>query len=395
MSNDLWQEVNLGDICDIFDGPHATPKKIDAGPVFLGVQNLNEGRLDLSNTAHLSEADYLAWTRRVEPQSNDLVFAYETGVGAAAIIPENFRCCLGRRLGLLRAKRDHILPEFLIYAYLGPVFQSTLREHTIYGSTVNRIPLSEMADFPILIPPLPEQRKIAEILSTWDEAIALTEALIAALQTRKQALMQLLLTGQVRFPGFDGEWEEKHLGVFLKPRLRKVAKPSTGYLALGIRSHGKGTFTKLVDNPDTVAMDELYQVKEDDLIVNITFAWEGAIALVSQQDEGKLVSHRFPTYEFDRRHVIPEFFKYVMLTQEFFFRLGLISPGGAGRNRVLNKKDFLGLMVSAPSIQEQQKIGEVLGATDKHIEMLSGYSGALQQQKRGLMQQLLTGAVRV
>ena len=63
----------------------------------------------------------------------------------------------------------------------------------------------------IAIPPLAEQRKIAAILSTWDEAITLTHQLIAALQRRKQALMQLLLTGAVRFPEFDGEWEKSEI----------------------------------------------------------------------------------------------------------------------------------------------------------------------------------------
>lgn len=69
-----------------------------------------------------------------------------------------------------------------------------------------------MPDFPIPLPPLAEQRKIAAILSTWDAAITLTGQLIATLQRRKQALMQLLLTGVVRFPEFDSEWEELMLG---------------------------------------------------------------------------------------------------------------------------------------------------------------------------------------
>lgn len=96
-----WQEVRLGDICEIFDGPHATPAKIDEGPIFLGVHNLSEGRLDLSVTAHVSEEDYILWTRRVTPKADDIVFSYETALGEAAIIPIGLRSCLGRRLGLL------------------------------------------------------------------------------------------------------------------------------------------------------------------------------------------------------------------------------------------------------------------------------------------------------
>ncbi len=200
-----WRNISIGDICAIFDGPHATPKKIYDGPVFLGVQNLNAGRLDLADVAHVSEENFIQWTRRVTPLAGDLVFSYETAIGQAALIPPDFRCCLGRRLGLLRAYQDKVIPEYLVYVYLGTAFQETLRQNTIHGSTVDRIPLTRLPEFELLLPPLPEQRAITAILSTWDEAITLTERLIAALRQRKQALMQLLLTGKVRFKEFEGE----------------------------------------------------------------------------------------------------------------------------------------------------------------------------------------------
>jgi type I restriction enzyme, S subunit len=118
-----WRVVALGDVAEIFDGPHATPKKTDHGPVFLGVSNLSDGRLDLSNTDHLSEVDYKKWTKRVIPATGDIVFAYETRLGEAALIPEGLRCCLGRRMGLLRLDRKYVDPDYMLYAYLGPEFQ--------------------------------------------------------------------------------------------------------------------------------------------------------------------------------------------------------------------------------------------------------------------------------
>src|SRR5690242_14973040 len=96
---DNRREFALGELVDIFDGPHATPPKTNNGPIFLGISNLVRGRLDLSNTEHLSEEDYLRWTRRVEPQPGDIVFSYETRLGEAAAIPPGLRCCLGRRMG--------------------------------------------------------------------------------------------------------------------------------------------------------------------------------------------------------------------------------------------------------------------------------------------------------
>jgi len=257
------------------------------------------------------------------------------------------------------------------------------------------INLETLRPFKILIPPLPEQRAIAAILSTWDEAITLTTRLIDALKRRKAALMQLLLTGEVRFSEFDGAWEEIRLGDFLKLNLRKVAKPNNPYYALSLRNRGQGTLVRFVKDPTSVEMEHLYEVRGGDLIVSITFAWEGSIAIARSDADGKLVSHRFPTYVFDKSKVNPDFFKHLMITDDFFFQLGLISPGGAGRNRVLSKKDFVQLTVNVPELAEQMKIGGLLSAYDEYIDGFESYLAQLTTQKRGLMQQLLTGAVRV
>lgn len=189
-------------------------------------------------------------------------------------------------------------------------------------------------------------------------------------------------------------WKELELKDFLKFTPREVEKPKEKYRALGIRSHCKGTFIREVENPDKVMMETLYAVKKDDLIVNITFAWEGAVALINESDEGALVSHRFPTYVFDRDVVIPEFFKYLIPSKRFVYNLGVISPGGAGRNRVLDRKDFLNLQFIMSPVDEQKKITEILSAWDRAIETLAKLIDVKTRLKKGLMRKLLTGKVR-
>ena len=185
------QEVALGELVEIYDGPHATPKKTDAGPIFLGISNLASGRLDLGKTEHLSEEDYKRWTQRVTPEPGDTVFSYETRLGEAAHIPTGLRCCLGRRMGLLRPKEGRIDARFLLYAFLGERFQEVLRSRTIHGSTVNRIPLTEMGSFPIAIPTdLSEQRAIAHILGTLDDKIELNRRMNETLETMTRALFK-------------------------------------------------------------------------------------------------------------------------------------------------------------------------------------------------------------
>ena len=150
---------------------------------------------------------------------------------------------------------------------------------------------------------------------------------------------------------------------------RSVEKPSESYYRLSVRSHAKGTFHSFVENPETVAMEELFQVKENDLIVNITFAWEHAIAIVKKEDNNLLVSHRFPTYEFNSNASV-KFYENIIKLPKIKKMLSDMSPGGAGKNRVLNQTDFYNsLYIPYTNFKEQEKIAKILNCCDKVIEL--------------------------
>lgn len=195
-----WVVHPLGDLCQIFDGPHATPKETQSGPIFLGISSLKNGRLDLTETRHLSEEDFIRWTRRVTPREGDLVFSYETRIGEAALIPNELQCCLGRRMGLLRPN-GNVDSRFLLYAYLGPPFQEVIRERTVHGSTVDRILLTEMPGFPVHVPPLDEQQRIAWVLSSLDDKIENNRRIANTLEETAATLFK------ERFVDFSGESE--------------------------------------------------------------------------------------------------------------------------------------------------------------------------------------------
>jgi type I restriction enzyme S subunit len=199
-----------------------------------------------------------------------------------------------------------------------------------------------------------------------------------------------VLKPNLRFPEFRDapQWTEKPLEQILSPIVRERKKPVEAYTGLGMRSHGKGTFLKNLENPEKNSMEYLYEVQCDDLIVNITFAWEGAIAIAKPTDTGALVSHRFPTYVFKRDSAIPDFVRYIILDKQFIYKLGVISPGGAGRNRVLNKNDFLKLRVFLPKVSEQQKVADCLTNLDALIAAHGQELDALKAHKKGLLEQL-------
>jgi type I restriction enzyme, S subunit len=262
------------------------------------------------------------------------------------------------------------------------------------GDSVVHIYKHHLDKLKLLLPPFPEQKAIAQVLTDLDEGIDLITAKIDLLKKRKKSLMQQLLTGKTRLKGFSGEWKEVPLNKIAQPIERSVKKPTSPYYSLGIRSHCKGTLTRFVEEPSKVMMDVLYTPKLDDLIVNITFAWEGAITVVTKEDEGKLVSHRFPMYRF-KENALPSFYKYWITQKRFLFELANISPGGAGRNRVLSKKDFLKLRVNCPNIDEQRAIAKILTDADEEIDLYEKKLKQVKQQKKYLLNKLVTGEIRL
>ena len=201
-----------------------------------------------------------------------------------------------------------------------------------------------------------------------------------------------------RFKRNDGgsypAWKEMPLGTLVSDNLDPVPTPREGYRRVGIYCHAKGTFQEDVPAENVLDVDTMYRIHKDNLIVNITFAWEHAVAIVKPEDEGLLVSHRFPEYSFNAGQV-PGFYKYLVLRPYFRNQLSLASPGGAGRNRVLNKAQFKKILVSVPCEEEQQKIADFLSSVDEVITASEEEVANLETQKKAVMKKIFSQEVRV
>ncbi|MGB9435434.1 MAG: restriction endonuclease subunit S [Candidatus Acidiferrum sp.] len=191
--------VPIADVAEVFDGPHATPKTVDSGPVFLGIGALQDGTVNLEETRHVTLHDYRKWTRRVRPQPNDVVFSYETRLGQAAIIPEGLECCLGRRMGLVRLDQRRVDPRFFMYQYISPPFRRFLVGRTVRGATVDRISIREFPTFPVAIPPLAEQKRVANLFETLrgqtERLGSIYQQKLAALEELKKSLLHQAFIG--------------------------------------------------------------------------------------------------------------------------------------------------------------------------------------------------------
>jgi len=187
----------------IYDGPHATPPESDSGPVFLGIKNVTpEGRLDLSEIRHVSEEFFPKWTRRVTPRENDIVFSYEATLHRYALIPEGFRGCLGRRMALVRPDTQKVYPKFLHYYFLSSAWRTVVESSVINGATVDRVPLTRFPDFEVRIPVMETQKRIAEILSYYDDLIENNQRRIQLLEQAARLLYKEWFV-HLRFPGHE------------------------------------------------------------------------------------------------------------------------------------------------------------------------------------------------
>jgi type I restriction enzyme S subunit len=258
------------------------------------------------------------------------------------------------------------------------------------GTNISNLSQETLRKVRVPLPPLPEQRKIAEILSTWDEAIALTEWVIASKQQLKKGLMQQLLSGKKRFPEFGGkEWHTFQLGDVFSERTE------TGYEnfpLLSITDDGI-TYRDDLARRDTSSDDKskYLRICPGDIGYNTMRMWQGRSAL--SKFEG-IVSPAYtiliPSDSISARFMA-YFFKYPPIIHKFFrYSQGLVSDTLSLKYQIFSK-----IQVKIPDLSEQEKIADLLELCDNEISLFKQKSKALQQQKKGLMQKLLTGEVRV
>ena len=192
---------------------------------------------------------------------------------------------------------------------------------------------------------------------------------------------------QIRFAGYSDEWVKFQFGDILDKYEDPVATPHDGYERLGVRSHVKGTFHSYVAPGSELETAQMHRVAADKLLFNITFAWEHAVAITDETDAGKLVSHRFPQFSF-APEMDPKFFRYVVADDKFRYYLWLSSPGGAGRNRVLNIPEMLEYQTYLPQKAEQIRLADWFSNLDVMIVQHQSKLKKLQNLKASMLEKM-------
>ncbi|HET8962880.1 MAG TPA: restriction endonuclease subunit S [Chitinophagales bacterium] len=283
---------------------------------------------------------------------------------------------------------------FRTYLFRNPQVKKALKTIAT-GSKVYGVSKGNLEKFRIVLPTPPEQQKIAKIFSTWDTAITTQEQLITAKETFKKGLMQVLLTGKVRFEGFEGEWENESIGSFGKVISGLTYSPDnvkdTGLLVLR-SSNVQNRRLEYVDNVFVDIKDGAYNpVMENDILICVRNGSKNLIgknAKIGKEAEGMAFGAFMSVYRSSRNDYVFHLFDTDFYKREIHRNLGATINSINGSN--LKKFRF-----PFPKAKERAKITELLNAQDKEIALLKQQLVQLQDQKLGLMQRLLTGEVRV
>lgn len=260
-------------------------------------------------------------------------------------------------------------------------------------SSIPQINNKHIIPYKIAVPPLAEQRKIADVLGVWDEAIEKQARLIEKLALRKRALMQRLLSAKLRLPGFSEPWQKvKFCELFTKSI--KTADPLKKYEVLSVTKEGivaqKSYFNKDIASEDT---SKYIVVERGDLAMSGLNFWMGSCHILTNFDEG-IISPAYKVFKVTEHNNI-DFIRDFVRSSMFLQALQGCSVIGASIvRRNLDKEMLYEWTFKIPSLKEQTAIAEVLTAADREIELAKEKLERLRRQKRGLMQQLLTGKKR-
>ena len=272
------------------------------------------------------------------------------------------------------------------------------------GSKMPRADWNYMSEIPFDIPPLKEQEKIAEILTTWDEAITKQTELLRAKELQKKVLMQKLLSGEVRFDGFSDKWEEVRLGEIGNSFNGLSGKTGEDF---GI-GEAKYITYKNIFNYSKIKLDifENVQISNDekqnlvqfgDIFFTVSSETPEEVGmssvLLDNVSNTYLNSFCFG-YRLNNFNTLdPYFARFYFRSFQMRDKISRLAQGSTRFN--LSKNEIMKLKIKLPSLPEQQKIAEVLSLADDEINLLKNELDELKLQKKALMQKLLTGQVRV
>ena len=393
-----WEVVKLGKLTTVETGK--TPLRSNK-------QFWDNGTINWATTTEVNETYIVSTNEKITNQAvaelkmkilpiNTILLAmYGQGKTRGKVALLRIESTINQAFASIKPNKNY--STNFIFNYLDKSYEK-IRDLS-HGSNQDNLNLDIVKALQIPLPPLKEQEKIAEILTTWDEAITKQTELLEAKELQKKALMQKLLSGEVRFDGFSDKWEEVRIDKLFDfkkgQELSKEKLEKNGIFECILYGELYTTYSEVISEiKSKTNIKEGIKSKIDDILIpasTTTSAIDLAIASTIQKDN-VLIGGDINILRKKTNNINGEFIsKYLTHIKKME-----IAKYAQGITIIhLYSKDFKHLKIQLPSLPEQQKIAEVLSLADDEINLLKNELEELKLQKKALMQKLLTGEVRV
>ncbi len=399
-----WQDIHLGDVVTYKKGFAFNSSSYKSqGIRIVRISDTTRNSIHSENPVYLSKKDSVGLEQYILGE-NDIILStvgsrphlLDSMVGKAVKVPADVAgSLLNQNLVKLIPQEAKITNDYLYEMLKNNRFIFFIS--TLVRGNANQvsITLADLFDYYFILPPLSEQKKIAKILSTWDQAIRTTEQLLVNSQQQKKALMQQLLTGKKRLLDkngvrFSGEWKKYKFGSLFSERV-EIGRDDLPLLSITADDgvvYQEDTGRKNTSNEDK---SKYRRICVNDIGYNTMRMWQGRSSLSNKEG---IVSPAY-TVVTPNSKVEPAFAAYIFKFPELVHVFYRYSQGLVSDTWNLKFSHFKKISWVIPSIEEQQKIASVLTTVDQGIETLQRKLDCLKQEKKALMQQLLTGKRRV
>jgi type I restriction enzyme S subunit len=405
---DDWKVKLLSDVSWFQEGPGLRNWQFTQnGMKVINITNLEDGYLNLGYTErHISLEEFEKIYKHFAIDSEDIVMASSGATYCKTAVVREYDLPLVMNTSVIRFKPINGINYEYLLSFLRSALLKKQIDFLITGGAQPNFGPAHLKQTVIPLPPLPEQKAIAQVLSTSDAAIHTTEKLIAQKELRKKWLMQQLLTGKKRLKGFEGEWKRIILGDIGEIKTSSVDKVLLEEERIVKLVNYMDVYRNRFITPEfeckkTSANEReinTFNLRKGDILFTPSSETPddiGHSAVVTADLENTVYSYHLVRFRlFEETTLAYDFRAYVFNNQNI---LNEFSRRATGSTRfTISKSDFEEIETKIPpTLEEQTAIAQVLQAADKEISLLKAKVEKLREQKKGLMQVLLTGKVRL
>jgi type I restriction enzyme, S subunit len=401
-----WELVQFDKVCDIRDGTHDSPKYIENGIPFITSKHLTDNGIDFTETNYISEENHIEFSKRSKVDNGDILFGMIGTIGKPVIVNTDFEFSI-KNVALLKLSSNELLSNIYVLNLLKSNIIINQFSKLSNGGVQSFIALGMIRKLKIPLPPLEEQKKIADILSTVDKKIAFVEENINATEELKKGLMQKLLTEGIGHT----EFKDSELGKIPESwKVVKLEEVCTKIVGGGTPSKNEpdywnnGTIPWVTPSEFTKSKSNYISVTESKISeegLKNSSATLLAIGTVIMSSRATIGECKINTIEITTNQGFISFQCNDLLNNLYLLyfikqnKPNILKISSGSTFLEVSRTSMKNFSIAIPPLEEQKQIAEILSTVDKKLENLKEKKQSFEELKKGLMQKLLTGEVRV